>query len=159
MAIESIEPVGQGARPQQQAVADDAASGEEPEGFGAALDQVSNPPEQPQAVQPDPSTAAADAAQTIPAPASVETAQPVEAASAVEGLEPNRAVEFLERVGDDYARLDALITELRSGQSFTVQELLGLQAEIHKLSLEINTATSAINAAVSNVRTLFQQQV
>lgn len=156
MAIESIEPVGQGARPQQQMVADEASSGDEPQEFSAALDNAD--PGQPQAAQTDPS-AAADPAQTIPAPASVETAQPVEAARAAEGIEPSRAVEFLERVGDDYARLDALISELRSGQSFTVQELLGLQAEIHKLSLEINTATSAVNAAVSNVRTLFQQQV
>lgn len=157
MAIESIEPVGQGVRPQQQAVTDQAPSGEEPQGFAAALDNAAAPG-QAQATQTDPS-AATDAAQTIPAPASVETAQPVEAGRAAEGLEANRAVEFLERVGDDFARLDAMISELRSGQSFTVQELLGLQAEIHKLSLEINTATAAVNAAVSNVRTLFQQQV
>lgn len=157
MAIESIEPVGQGVRPQQQMVADEGSSGDEPQGFSAALDDAAAPG-QPQAAQTEPS-AAADAAQTIPAPASVETAQPVEAARATEGVEPSRAVEFLERVGDNYARLESLIAEIRSGQSFTVQELVGLQAEIHKLSLEINTATSAINAAVSNVRTLFQQQV
>lgn len=159
MAIESIEPVGQGARPQQQAVADGASSGEEPDGFAAAFDDIAPAGAPQEAAQADPSAAAVDAAQTVPAPTSVETAQPVEATRAAEGIEPSQAVEFLQRVGDDYARLDALIAELRSGQSFSVQELLGLQAEIHKLSLEINTATSAINAAVSNVRTLFQQQV
>jgi hypothetical protein len=157
MAIESIEPVGQGARP-QPTVSDESPSAQESPSFASTLDEASVTG-QAQGAQSGPVGGPVEAAPTIPAPASVESTQAAAAAEPVDAVESNAAAEVLERIGDGHARLDALIAEIRSGQPFTAQELLGLQVEVFKLTLELEATTNVVSQAIGNVRTLFQQQV
>lgn len=158
MPIEPVEAVGHGASASQQTIGDVSPSDAEAQEYASFLDTQAAAVESsaPQAVA---GAGAVEDPLAIPAPGSVETVQPSTAPEGVEAVEPNQAVEVLERVGENFARLDELISEIRSRQSFTVEEALGLQAEIHKLTFELNAATAAINAAVANVRTLFQTQV
>lgn len=158
MAIESIGAVDKGLQPQQQAISDESLPGEGTEEFSSVLDSASAL-EQPQAAQAPPETHPIDAAPTIPAPASVETTQPVAATEPADGVEPSGVAEILERIGDGHARLDALIAEVRSGQSFTVQELLGLQAEVYKLTLELESTTTMVSEGIKGFNRLMQQQV
>jgi len=55
-------------------------------------------------------------------------------------------------------RMNELLTDLRSGRTFTPQELLGVQAEMHDITLQIEVTTKVISETASGVRQLMQQQ-
>jgi hypothetical protein len=55
-------------------------------------------------------------------------------------------------------RLRELIDELQSGKTFTTQELIGVQAEMHEITLQIEVTTKVVSETVSGVRQLAQQQ-
>lgn len=57
------------------------------------------------------------------------------------------------------ARLDDIIGELRSGKTFTQQELLGLQAEVAMLSEQIQMSTKLVDSAMQSLKQVMQQQV
>lgn len=157
MAIEPIDSVGQGMPRQLESdpsPPDDGGTGD----FASALDRAAAV-EPSQAEHAAPTASAVEAPLAIPTPTSVETAQPVAAAEPVSAVEANPAVEILERIGEGHARLDALIAEVRSGQSYSVQELLGVQTEVFKLSVELEATTTLISEGVSGFNKLMQTQV
>lgn len=158
MAIESIEPVGHGVRPQQESVGEGAPAGERVDEFASTLDAASG---QGQTAAGEAATGvqAVGETTTIAAPASVETAQPATTVEPADAPGPTSAAEILTRIGDGHARLEALIEQVRSGQSYTVQELLGLQAEVYKLTLELEATTTLVTEGVRATNRLFQQQI
>jgi hypothetical protein len=56
------------------------------------------------------------------------------------------------------ARLREIVGQLQGGQTFTPQELLGMQAEMNDISLQIEVTTKVVAETVSGVRQLLQQQ-
>jgi hypothetical protein len=68
----------------------------------------------------------------------------------------------IERLGQEIegnsVRLRELIGELQSGRSFTSQELIGMQAEMHEITLQIEVTTKVVAETVSGVKHLAQQQ-
>jgi hypothetical protein len=68
----------------------------------------------------------------------------------------------VERLGREIethsVRLRELIDELQSGRTFTTQELIGMQAEMHEITLQIEVTTRTVAETVSGVRQLAQQQ-
>jgi len=83
-------------------------------------------------------------------------------ALAVEKTREAQAPGGIERLGREIetnsVRLRELIDELQSGQSFTSQELLGMQAEMHEITLQIEVTTKVVAETVSSVKQLAQQQ-
>jgi hypothetical protein len=73
-----------------------------------------------------------------------------------------REPDGIQRLGSEIERstlrMNELLTELRSGRTFTPQELLGVQAEMHDLTLQIEVTTKVISETASGVRQLMQQQ-
>lgn len=157
MAIEPIDGVREGMQPRQLDSEPSPPDGDTGD-FVSTLDGAA-------AVEPSqtgPAAAAASAVEaspTIPAPASVESVQPVAATEPVNAVDASPAAEILERIGEGHARLDALIAEMRSGQQFTVQELLGLQTEVFKLTLELEATTTLVSEGLSGFNKLMQTQV
>jgi len=68
----------------------------------------------------------------------------------------------IERLGREIeshsVRLRELIDQLQSGRTFTSQELIGMQAEMHEITLQIEVTTKVVAETVSGVRQLAQQQ-
>jgi hypothetical protein len=68
----------------------------------------------------------------------------------------------IERLGREIetnsVRLREIIDELQSGRTFTTQELIGMQAEMHEITLQIEVTTKAVAETVSSVKQLSQQQ-
>lgn len=54
-------------------------------------------------------------------------------------------------------RLDEMVGQLRSGRTFSPEELLNLQAEMCEITLEIQVTTKVVSETVSGVRQLMQQ--
>ena len=55
-------------------------------------------------------------------------------------------------------RLHSLIEELKTGRTYSPQELLGMQAEMQDITLQIEVTTKVVAEATSGVRNLLQQQ-
>lgn len=56
------------------------------------------------------------------------------------------------------ARMREIVDELQGGRTFTPQELLGIQAEMNDITLQIEVTTKVVAEAVSGVKNLMQQQ-
>ena len=52
-----------------------------------------------------------------------------------------------------------IIGELRSGKEFSQGELLGLQAEVHMLSEQVQMSTKLVDSAMQSIKSVMQQQV
>jgi len=55
-------------------------------------------------------------------------------------------------------RMREIVDELQGGRTFTPQELLGIQAEMNDITLQIEVTTKVVAEAVSGVKNLMQQQ-
>ena len=55
-------------------------------------------------------------------------------------------------------RLREIVAQLQSGESFTPQQLLAMQAEMNDITLQIEVTTKVVAETVSGVRHLMQQQ-
>ena len=58
-----------------------------------------------------------------------------------------------------HRRLNEIIREVQGGRTFTPQELLGLQAEMHQITLQLEATTKVVSQVVSGVKQLLQQQI
>lgn len=76
-----------------------------------------------------------------------------------EAKKPGGIENLLGQVEDDYSRLEGLIDKMQGGETFRPQELLGLQAEVNKISLHVETTVKVISEVVQNVKQLMQQQI
>lgn len=66
---------------------------------------------------------------------------------------------FLDKADASYGRLNELIGQLDGKSTFSPQELLRVQLEVSKITLQLETTTKAVSEAVSDVKQLFQQQL
>jgi type III secretion system YscI/HrpB-like protein len=68
----------------------------------------------------------------------------------------------IQRLGSEIergtVRMNELLNDLRSGRTFSPQELLGVQAEMSDITLQIEVTTKVISETASGVRQLMQQQ-
>jgi type III secretion system YscI/HrpB-like protein len=55
-------------------------------------------------------------------------------------------------------RLREIVDQLQGGRTFSPQELLGIQAEMSEITLQIEVTTKVVAETVSGVRHLMQQQ-
>jgi hypothetical protein len=76
-----------------------------------------------------------------------------------EAREPEGVRKLLGEVEAGTQRLDSLLGELNAGRTFSTQELIGIQAEIQHLSLQVETTSRVVSEVVSNVKNLLQQQI
>ena len=56
------------------------------------------------------------------------------------------------------ARLGEIVGQLRSGESFSPQDLLAMQTEMNDITLQIEVTTKVVAETVAGVRHLMQQQ-
>ena len=80
-----------------------------------------------------------------------------------EKVKMTQTPEGLKKLGGEleqgYGRLNEIVKDLQSGRSFSSQEILGMQAEMHNLTLQIDITTKVVSEAVSGIKQLMQQQV
>jgi hypothetical protein len=106
--------------------------------------------------------AAQQAAQQAPQAAKIEgpeRAQELYLQKLDEAKEPGGVRRLLSEVEVGTQKLDSLLGELNKGKTFTTQELIGLQAEIQQVSLQVETTTRVVSEVVSSVKNLLQQQI
>lgn len=72
---------------------------------------------------------------------------------------PSPARPWLESVDLARARLDRVVSAARSGQTFTAQELLGLQAEAYRTVQTIDLAVKVSEQGAQSVRQALATQV
>jgi hypothetical protein len=137
-----------GAKPGAGEAAEIAREGAKGESFDTVMSQV----EAKGQVAPSHAPAPGTTAQQDPRVAEIaqEKARVAEAPGGVERL--GREIET------NSVRLRELIDELQSGRTFTTQELIGMQAEMHEITLQIEVTTRTVAETVSGVRQLAQQQ-
>jgi hypothetical protein len=102
------------------------------------------------------------AAQQTPAAARIEgpeRTQDLYAQKLDEAKEPEGVRRLLGEVEVGTRRLDELLGELNKGRTFSTQELIGLQAEIQNVSIQVETTTRVLSEVVSSVKNLLQQQI
>ena len=88
-----------------------------------------------------------------------EQAEGLYAQKLEEAQEPGGVRKLLGEVEAGAHRLEDLIGQLQGGRTFNAQELLGLQAEIQQVSLQVETTTKVVSDIVSGVKQLMQQQI
>ncbi|HVS02004.1 MAG TPA: hypothetical protein VMT16_04475 [Thermoanaerobaculia bacterium] len=76
-----------------------------------------------------------------------------------EAKAPGGVEKLLGEVEAGYKELNALLQQIDGGRTFSPQELLGLQAQIHQVSLQVDTTTKVVGEVVSSVKQLMQQQI
>ena len=73
--------------------------------------------------------------------------------------QPGGTEKMLRDVERGHQRLSELVGELGSGRTFSPQELLGLQSEMHHIMRQLETTGKMLGEVVSGAKTLLQQQV
>lgn len=93
---------------------------------------------------------------TLPAPNEARvfklTAEKTEVAKAPGGIE-----KLTEDIQSGHHRLQELVDQLKT-RTYSPQELLGVQAEMHDIQVQIEVTTKVVAEASSSVRNLMQQQ-
>ncbi|MEM7049985.1 MAG: hypothetical protein AAF604_10005 [Acidobacteriota bacterium] len=69
------------------------------------------------------------------------------------------ATSFLDGAEESFVQLEKLLGELESARPYSPQELLRMQLEIHKITLQIETTTKGVSEVVNGAKQLFQQQI
>ncbi len=72
---------------------------------------------------------------------------------------PEGLKNLVQEIEHHYGRLQQLIQTLESGRTFSPQELLGIQAQMHELTMQIEVTTKVVSEVVSGIKQLLQQQV
>ena len=88
-----------------------------------------------------------------------EKAEGLYAQKLQEAQEPGGVRKLLGEAEAGTQRLQDLIGQLQGGRTYNAQELIGLQAEIQQLSLQVQTVTSVIGNVVSNLKQIMNQQL
>jgi hypothetical protein len=72
---------------------------------------------------------------------------------------PEGPAKLLSEMEHGYQRLNELIGEVQGGKTYSPQQLLGMQGEMHQITLQLETASKVLSELVSGVKQLMQQQV
>lgn len=150
MSIANIQPGAQVVSQAQKLVEQTPGQLQDFEQVLNQLEQGNNPGAAQQAAQQAPQTA------KIEGP---ERAQELYLQKLDEAKEPGGVRRLLSEVEVGTQKLDTLLGELNKGKTFTTQELIGLQAEIQQVSLQVETTTRVVSEVVSSVKNLLQQQI
>ena len=73
--------------------------------------------------------------------------------------EPGGVERLLGDVQHGHERMRHLLSELRSGKSYSNQQLLAIQSEVYDLTMNLQVSTRVITEVVSNVKQLLTQQI
>ncbi len=76
-----------------------------------------------------------------------------------EAQQPEGLQKLMHELESGYDRLNKIVEQIRSGKSFSPQELIALQGEMHQITVELEAVTKVVSQVVQGVRTLLQQQV
>lgn len=82
--------------------------------------------------------------------------QETKAASEAASVKP---MHFLDQAEAGFERLNELLRKIHREGPFSLQELMGLQLEVYKITLQLETTTKAVAEAVNDTRQLMQQQL
>ncbi|MEM9783134.1 MAG: hypothetical protein AAF899_11720 [Pseudomonadota bacterium] len=92
--------------------------------------------------------------------ASVEPTAQVDATPPVEQKEPTNVIEtVLDRADGSYNRLEGMIDSLDHSTPHSIEEVMQLQIEMHKLSMQLEVSTKAVTESASATKQIFQQQI
>jgi len=69
------------------------------------------------------------------------------------------AANMLDEAQAGYDRLNGIIERIRTEGPFNMQDLMGMQLEAYKITMQLETTTKAIAEAVNNTKQLLQQQI
>lgn len=58
-----------------------------------------------------------------------------------------------------YERLNEIVGELKSGRTYSPHELLGIQGEMHDITMRIEVTTKVVSEVTAGLKQLMQQQV
>ncbi|HSS47887.1 MAG TPA: hypothetical protein VLX28_02965 [Thermoanaerobaculia bacterium] len=94
-----------------------------------------------------------------PSPAEGRAAEGLYRQKLAEVQQPGGAERMLGELERGQARLASLLSEVQGGKSYSARELLGVQAEIHQISRELEVASKVVAEVAGGVKTLLQQQV
>jgi len=132
--------------PQQLQQFEQVLSQLEQQGAGSSLSNVS----------PQGPVSSVSPTETVPPDAKVQQIydEKKKVAESPEGIR-----QLMAEIEQGYHRLNDLIGQLQSGRTFTPQELIGIQAQIHDLTVQVEVTTKVISEAVSGLKQLLQQQV
>ena len=76
-----------------------------------------------------------------------------------EARQPGGVEKLLGEVESGFGRMQGIIDELHGGKSFNTQEIIGLQAELQAVSLNVEITTKVVGELVSSVKQVMQQQL
>lgn len=153
--LEAVRPVLEHAQkvveevPQQLQQFEQVLSQLEQQGSGGAVSSLSN-------VSPQGPASSVSPPQMVPADTKVQQIydEKKKVAESPEGIR-----QLMGEIEQGYHRLNDLIGQLQSGRTFSPQELIGIQAQIHDLTVQVEVTTKVISEAVSGLKQLLQQQV
>lgn len=153
--LEAVRPVLERAQkvveevPQQLQQFEQVLSQLEQQGSGGAVSSLSN-------VSSQGPVSSVSPAERVPADTKVQQIydEKKKVAESPEGIR-----QLMGEIEQGYHRLNDLIGQLQSGRTFSPQELIGIQAQIHDLTVQVEVTTKVISEAVSGLKQLLQQQV
>ncbi len=73
--------------------------------------------------------------------------------------EPGGVEKLLGEVESGFGRIQGILDELHGGKTFRTQEIIGLQAELQTVSLNVEITTKVVGELVSSVKQVMQQQL
>jgi hypothetical protein len=94
-----------------------------------------------------------------PARAGPADVRPTHAAPTPPGVEGSQLRQLLTGLLERERRVDALVQASMSGRTFTVQELIGMQAMVFRYTQELEVASRLIDRAAGAIKTTLQTQV
>lgn len=81
-------------------------------------------------------------------------AQAIDTARGPEG--PSKLLADMEK---GHARLNQILGEIENGKTYTPQQLLGMQGEMHAITMQLEISSKVVTELVSGVKQLMQQQM
>jgi hypothetical protein len=112
----------------------------------------------------DPSALVRQSSEQPPAVAAMASAEATGAQQKpyVEALEtvkaPDGPAKLIEQVERGSRRLEEIISSLQGGKTFTPQQLIGLQGEMHQITIQLEAAVKVAGDLTNSVKTILQQQ-
>lgn len=76
-----------------------------------------------------------------------------------EAREPGGVEKLLGEIESGFGRMQDLIGELHGGKTFRTQEIIGLQAELQAVTLQVEVTTKVVGEVVSSIKQVMQQQL
>lgn len=76
-----------------------------------------------------------------------------------EAKQPGGVEKLLGEVEAGFGRMQGLLDELHGGKTFRTQEIIGIQAELQAVTLQVEVTTKVVGEVVSSLKQVMQQQI